>query len=330
MTLRCPPITTAGSDNKIVRHLIITLLLIFSAGSVAAAPFAYSVNSNGVDKNSSDRLHRIDLATGEATALEKVRLYEPALLSFSDIEGLAFGSDGVLYGVDDYDETLLIINTATGLGQSVTGNPLNLQLGGVQTDLGLTFTCEGLLFMSSNFNQTLYQLDNTVGLATVVANGSGLKPSITALAAWGNKVYGLSHGRFIDSTLTPSLYEIDINTGIATLIGALGNQVKLYRDGGLAFDKEGQLWAITDRFNLANLTDFPSQILKIDPLTGKATAIAETAVIGFQSLAISSPGGCLANTSNREVPIPTLSEPASILMVILLLFIGGFSLFRRH
>ncbi|MCF6225423.1 MAG: hypothetical protein L3J22_03845 [Xanthomonadales bacterium] len=312
-----------------MRHLILTLLLIFSAGSVTAAPIAYSVNSNGVNRDTSDRLHRIDLATGEVTALEKVRLNKPSLGSFSDIEGLAFGPDGTLYGVDDGDETLLTISTTTGIGASVTGNPLSLQLGQVATDFGLTFTCEGLLFMSSDINQTLYQVNDETGLATGVTNSPGLGASITALAAWGDKVYGLSHGRFADSSLTPSLYAIDVETGAATLIGALGNAVKLYRNAGLAFDEEGQLWAITDRFNLTNNVDFPSQVLKIDPATGIAEAISEVAVIGFESLAITGPMGCAPtgnNSGNNAVPIPVLNPLSILLMALVLLIVGGLNI----
>lgn len=309
-----------------MRQFIITLLLCVSAGSVSAAPFAYSVNSNSADSVASDRLYRIDLATGEATQLNKVRLNEPLLNS--DLEGLAFAPDGKLYGVDDADETLLIINTTTGIGESVNGARFNLQLEiGTGYDFGLTFTCDGSLLLAADEIQTLYQLDENVGTASIIGGLATLNVPITALAAWGDKVYGLGQGEFSETNpLPPSLYEIDVITGKTTLIGELGGAVKLYRNGGLSFDTEGQLWAITDRFNLDNNQDFPSQIIKIDTTTGLAEAIAESSVIGFESLAISGPGGCGSGGYQREVPIPVLSGPSSLIMMILMLFVGGYTL----
>ncbi len=326
--IRISASTVTGSTNEVVRNLLLTLLLSLSAGSAAAAPFAYSVNSNGIDAATSDSLHRIDLATGDATRLNKVRLFER---QSSDIEGLAFGPDNILYGADDADETLITIDTETGIGTSVAGNPFNMRLvGGQVYDFGMTFTCDGALLLSSDDENSLYQLDTKAGNATIIGAGATLNVSITALAAWGNKVYGLSPGRVADQLLTPSLYEINASTGKATLVGPLGTQVKLYRNGGLAFDAEGQLWAITDRFNIdQNNTDFPSQIIKIDPTTGQATAIAESPVIGFESLAITGPMGCTAialPTHVRAVPIPVLNPLSILLMALVLLLVGGFNI----
>ncbi len=305
-----------------MRQFILTLLLLITAGSVTAAPIAYSVNSNGVDSGTSDSLYKIDLANGETTRIEKVRLNEPRLNS--DIEGLAFASDGGLYGVDDADETLLRISTTSGLGESVSGNPFNLKIpSGSNYDFGLTFTCQGILLMASDNNQILYLLNSDDGSATPIGTAS-LNAPITALAAWGTKVYGLGQGSADNQPLNPNLYEIDITTGNSTLVGPLGGAAKLYANAGMAFDLSGQLWAITDRFNINN-QDRPSQILKIDTATGKAEAIAETSVIGFESLAISGPGGCSAATSNIA-SIPTLSGFSAIFMILLLLLVGGFSI----
>jgi len=314
-----------------VRHLLITLLLIISAGSVTAAPFAYSVNSNGVDSATSDSLYRINLANGKTTRISKVRPNEPNINS--DIEGLAFAPDGTLFAVDDADESLLSIDIGSGLGALISGNPFNLKLAsGRNYDFGLTFTCEGALLMASDDNQTLYRLDENLGNATAIGNGGTLNAPITALAAWGDKLYGLGQGSSNNQVLAPNLYEIDLITGTTTLVGALGNAAKIYVNGGLAFDDEGLLWAVTDRFNINN-KDFPSQILQIDPATGKATAVAETAVIGFESLAISKPLGCdvAVNPDERAVTgIPTLSPLSIMLMSLLLLFIGGLNIRLRN
>lgn len=313
---------TVGSDNKIVRYLILTLLLVISAGSVAAAPFAYSVNSNGVDSATSDSLYKINLANGKTTRINKVRPNEKGINS--DIEGLAFDKNGKLYAVDDADETLLTIDTASGLGTAINGNPFNLKLASNRNyDFGLTFTCEGALVMASDDNQTLYRLDKDLGDATAVGGGATLKAPITALAVWGDKLYGLGQGS------NPNLYEIDADSGDATLVGALGNAAKTYVNGGLAFDADGILWALTDRFNINN-KDFPSQILQIDTATGTATAVAETSIIGFESLAISPPNGCsLDDVPDRPAGIPTLGPVSILLMVLSLLFIGSLNIRTR-
>lgn len=306
-----------------MRQLFITLLLTLSAGLVAAAPFGYSVNSNGVDSATSDSLYRINLANGKTKRFNKVRLNETSINS--DIEGLAFDANGILYAVDDADETLLTIDIETGLGQSVSGNPFNLQLTrGKNYDFGLTFTCEGALLMASDDNQTLYRLNSETGSATIV--GAVLKAPITALAAWGDKVYGLGQGSSNNTVLAPNLYAIDVETGKTTLIGALGNAAKLYVNGGLAFDTDGQLWAVTDRFNINN-KDYPSQILKIDTESGKAEAIAETPVIGLESLAISEPLGCIPDVAPQVATgIPALGPLSILLMTLSLLLAGGLNI----
>ena len=99
----------------------------------------------------------------------------------------------------------------------------------------MTFTCEGILLMASDSNQILYLLNSDDGTATPIGPAS-LNYPITALAAWGDKVYGLGQGSQNNQTLNPKLYEIDINTGSTTLVGALGNAAKLYANAGLAFD----------------------------------------------------------------------------------------------
>ncbi len=312
-----------------MRQFLLTLLLIFSAWSVSAAPFAYSVNSNGVDSNTSDSLYRINLANGNATRISKVRPLEP--LINSDVEGLAFAPGGALYAVDDADETLLTIDIGSGLAQAVNGNPFNLNLtSGQNYDFGLTFTCTGVLLMASDNKQTLYRVDEVLGEAIIVGGGATLNAPITALAAWGDQVYGLGQGSSGNSSLAPNLYSIDIDTGTTTLVGPLGSAAKLYVNGGLAFDANGVLWAVTDRFNINN-NDFPSQILKINLLTGKATAIAETAVIGLESLAISEPMGCDEPNGDRSpVSVPTLGPSSILLMVLSLLFIGGLNIRSKN
>ena len=79
-------------------------------------------------------------------------------------------------------------------------------------------------------------------------------------------MYGLGNGQFLNGeTDSPNLYSIDVNTGAAKLIGPLGPAAGAYNQGGLAFDSDGTLWAITDRRIINNtLAELPSQILRFD------------------------------------------------------------------
>ena len=75
-------------------------------------------------------------------------------------------------------------------------------------------------------------------------------PRISAIAAYGNptRLYGLGNGQLQDGGIdAPNLYSIDLETGAANLVGALGSQAGGYTQGGLAFDEDGGLWAVTDR-----------------------------------------------------------------------------------
>ena len=129
------------------------------------------------------------------------------------------------------------------------------------------------------------------GTATLIGSEGSLGVNIGALAAYGNpvKLYGLGNGTPSGGlAASPNLYEIDILTGVATLIGPLGPGVGEYAEGGLSFDNDGQLWAISDRRMLL----LPSQVMRINTTTGAASEIRDTQEEGFESLAIAVPRGC--------------------------------------
>jgi hypothetical protein len=156
-------------------------------------------------------------------------------------------------------------------------------------DFGLTFACDGNLYVTSVSQKKLYRLNLNGSTAPVGDMGQ----NISALAAYGNPVqlYGLSNGLLANANPdTRSLYRINTSTGAATLIGALGGAAGAYNEAGLAFDSDGQLWAITDR--RAAPGGPASQILRINTATGAATVQSTTAEAGFESLAITTPRGC--------------------------------------
>jgi len=320
---------------KTIRLVLLLLLSVFAAGA-NAAPMAFSVNSDsGSPAPITDSLWAIDLATG--VEQRKGELFT-GIETRLDTEGLAFGPDGTLWGVDDDSRTIFPINPATGTVKY--GEEITLQdfpgLGG--NDFGMTFTCDGGPYVTSVRTQTLYRIDLSDGSREVIGSEGALGVNISAIAAYGNPVrmYGLGNGQFEDgSTDSPNLYQIDLQTGQATLIGPLGNAAGEYNQGGLAFDEDGNLWAITDRRIINNqIADAPSQILKIDTATGTATLVSETIETGFESLAIASPAACEPPPpvlpSNQFPRIPTLDRVASLLLIGLLLLAALPALRKRH
>ena len=85
---------------------LLTILMTTSCASLAAAPLAYSINSDSGTVNA-DSLYRIDLATGVETRIATVKSLGETRI---DVEGLAFAPDGTLYGVDDSAMTFFPLN----------------------------------------------------------------------------------------------------------------------------------------------------------------------------------------------------------------------------
>lgn len=272
------------------------MLSLMTAFPVAghAVPDGYSINSDSLPATE-DNLYRIDLATGAETRLGLIRTNTEE--TKIDVEGLAFAPDGTLYGVDDQTLTLFPINIDNGrvLDQQDV-NLGGLPIGG-GNDFGLTFACDGNLYLTSVATRSLYRVSLT-GTATRIGTAGSLNANISALASFGNPVqlFGLSNGGLNSSDIA-GLYSISAADGTATLIGELGSNAAKYDEAGLAFDSVGQLWAITDR-NAVLPSPLPSQILRIDKNTGLATLVAQTTDFGFESLAITIPQGC--DSSNGE------------------------------
>jgi hypothetical protein len=299
-----------------------------------AEPFGYSVNS---DQPGGDQLHRINLVTGEA------QLRGPVMargIIRQDVEGLAFDNNNVLWGVDDQTRRLFPIEPVNGQVDSSQDQLIRglTELAG--NDFGMTFTCEGELFITSVISQTLYRL-GLDGNAVAVGN---MGARIGAIAAIGKptRLYGLGNGLLGENEVRDnrSLYEIDTATGAARLIGPLGDSVGDYFEGGLSFDEKGQLWALTDRRNVGQNPDLGSEILLIDPGTGQATVQSTTTVTGFESLAVAPPALCTTSSPpplgppGEESPeltagIPSLDNNGRLLAIVLLM-LGGMLALRRQ
>ncbi len=315
--------------NKKFYYALLMLVSLFAINA-NGAPMAYSVNSDSGNQSTEDSLYQIDLATG--SDMRRGVLFTGVEIR-RDTEGLAFAPDGTLWGIDDQSLTLFPINTVSGSINFLEEISLISIPTGGGNDFGMTFGCDNSLYITSVVTQTLYHVELD-GNSTVIGN---LGANISAIAAIGNptKLYGLGNGQFENgSTDSPDLYNIDVNTGVATLIGPLGNDAGDYNQGGLSFDSDGTLWAITDRRIINNtIADLPSQILRIDVDTGAATLVSNTSEVGFESLAIGPPTACNATPvagNDSEIPrIPTLSQSGRLFAIFILMFAGMLVLRRR-
>jgi hypothetical protein len=267
-----------------------TLSACLTGGVVFAAPDAYSINSDSDSDFIHDSLYVIDLANGSETRIGRILSLNQLR---TDVEGLALAPDGTLYGVDDDSNSLFPINVSNGSVISGEEVFINGIPDGGGNDYGMTFACDGDLYVTSVSTQTLYRM-GLDGQATPVGAQGSLGVGISAIAAYGNPVqlFGLSNGT---DTSNPGdvrkLWSINPTTGVATEIGSLGGAALQYAQAGLAFDEAGMLWALTDRRDDIGFP-LPGQILRLNTNTGSATAIANTTDNGFESLAISPPQGC--------------------------------------
>lgn len=298
----------------------VLLAVLMAAGASAwAQPHGFAINSRGdfEDDSQVSALWRINLATGEEEYIGW-----PGRGGYIDIEGLAFDSDGRLYGADDSENTLLRIGTETGNAVPVGGSDRNLGIPtGISMDFGMTFTCQGELLVSSASEESLYRADTETGELTLIGD---LGEPIVDMATIGERIFAIGLGT--DSNGNPlarNLYEIDPEAPAAELIGPLGDGASPYIQAGLAADEDGNLWAITDRNSIPPSTDrLPSEILRIDPHTGQATLVAET-IVGIESLAISGSDDCSRGLPAAAPGIPTLSVPALWLLGLLMLGVAA-------
>ena len=305
-----------------VMRCVLAAVAMTVAASLWANPVGYSINSRGVDRDDRrvNALWRIDLLTGESEYI--------GWTSFLDVEALALSPDGALYGADDDTNTLVRVSTVTGLAQPIggAGNRYNTGLAPLnrKLDFGMSFTCDGELFVVSDVEQTLFKADLESGRLEQVGLSGALGAPITDIAVWGDQVYGIGVGQTADGrSAAPNLYRVDLGAPSAQLIGPLGAAVAPYNNAGLSFDPDGTLWAVTDRRDVGG-RDLPSQILRIDPETGLAELAAES-IIGLESLAVAPPAGCTSRDllAAAGIPIPVLTPPGLLIIILSILGLGA-------
>jgi hypothetical protein len=301
------------------------LLARFAAGLMALLPLAAAAEPFGYAAGF-DVLYRIDLATGNATAVGPI--------GFNDVEGLSAAQNGMLYGVADatagsgsgLTDLLIRIDPATGAGTLIGAlSALQGQGPGGNLDYGLAFTCDQRLWLSSDTTNQFWEVSPATG-ATRFVGQTGQR--VSGLAARGANLFGLSIGD------NPTLYRIDPNTGAATQVGALGVG-GVVDDAGLDFDTTGALWAVLDPEPAA---EGSSRIARIDPLTGQGTVVSSSSIaqVGMEGLAIAAVPACNGtgngngNVGGGALPVPGPGLPLLALLGVLAAGLGARRIARER
>lgn len=314
-----------------LRAFIATLVLAVSGIQANAGPVAYG--------EAFDTLYRIDLATRTATPVGAAGSWGGA--SIANVEGLTYGPNGKLYAVSDtLLKALMTIDPATGLANVIgpLGGGSGLGDSGQGTfdvlDLGMTFTCDGRLWLSSGFTGSFWQVDPGTGATTKIGN---LGATITGLTARGNQVFGAG------SQDDPNLYSIDLTTGQATSVGPYGQGLNPITTASPGFDASGKLWTVLDNVPPLPPTQTPQwSTLATISATGALAAVGDITTpaglkypatvtqlpyVGIKGLAITSP--CNVAKAAALDPAPATS-PLSLSALILLVLLGAGTSWRRR
>jgi hypothetical protein len=297
-------------------HIAALVLALFCGPALAADIIGYG--------EAFDTLYRIDLSTHTAQELGAAGFLN-GQQRIANIEGLTFSPDGQLYAVSDSLKVLLQINGITGAATLV--GPLNLAGQSItqQLDLGLTFTCDGGLWLSAG-NGKFWRVDPATGATTLVGD---FGVTITGLASRGNDIYGAG------SQGDNNLYMINPTTAQATAIGSYGVGAYI-TTASPGFDAAGQLQAILDYVPPEpGITTVPmwSDLAVLDASsgslnnTGVITGPADLQFIGLKGLAIAAPV-CAATRPGD--PTPTLSVPALGVLIALMMLVAGTRLRQRR
>ncbi len=217
---------------------------------VPGGPFAYTITG-------ADVLLVIDLSDG--TTYEVGPLFDGDGVLSGDFEGLTFGQGadaGFLFAYDDGDDRIVKVDPATG--EVVEQWTLDDLVVAGLSNSGLTVASDGTFYVVGD-NQGIYEVVFGAGvfsLTEIAPTAEFGDFDITGLAADPNDpnlLYAIG-----EDSGTVKLFTIAADSGVVTeLPGAIG--IASSQQMGLAFDADGNLWAIDEQNDLA---------YQVDPVTG--------------------------------------------------------------
>jgi hypothetical protein len=316
-----------------LRAVIASLVLAVTSAAANAETIAYG--------EAFDTLYAFELSARNAVPVGRAGTYGATALS--NIEGLTFSPDGQrLYAVSDtLLKVLMTVDRNTGAASVIGPLGGNAGLGDTGQgnfnvlDLGMSFTCDGKLWLSSGATGSLWQVDPATANATKVGN---LGVTITGLTARGNELIGAgSHD-------DPNLYLIDPKTAKATAIGAYGAGVTPITTASPGFEPSGQLWSVLDNVpplpplntqpqwsSLATISNHGNLAVVGDIMTPSGqkypTNVTQLPFVGLKGLAIASP---CSITVASTAPAPALSVVGSAILALLFALFAGTSLRPRR
>lgn len=298
-------------------RLAAVVALSLCAVGTQAEPFSFAVAPDLTAVPQTYRLLQIDLANGATTTVGRI--------GYFDVEGLAMAPDGTLYGVSDQNKTLITIDTSFGRGTAVGSGNSNFgseipNTANTPLDFGLSFSCDGRLWMSSDTTGKFWEINRNTGAARLVGS---MGANISGLAATGNGMYGVG----VEGDR--GLYKINLDTGAATRIGSAAG-IAPFVDAGFDADSAGNLWAVLDYNPPPNSRPGDlgkqSDLVRIDAVTGAFTYVSKT-VPEVEGLAIGRVQAC--NVPNGPGPVvPVVPVNAYQALGMLGLLVLGFGLLQ--
>jgi PEP-CTERM motif len=242
----------------------------------------------------------LNLSTGAFTQIDTL-----SLPSGDYMNGMGFGPDGKLYGVDSNTIGTSLYQIDTGSGALSNLGPLLAPNGAPLTAIDATADAAGKMYALSQGSNALFYTLNPPSLTTKVIGSTGLlSAGLMAVNAPGTRVFtsvNPGNGNSFD------LYSVNPTTAASTLLGSIGYDVinGLFVNGTLyGFDKSGD-------------------IITINTKTGLGTKVARYSLPGGDwILASGVPAGQIG---------PVVPEPSSLVLSLLGAgTMGAFVLVRRR
>jgi len=263
--------------------------------------YAHSCEYSRADSIWFNDLYSLDPGTVTTTLISNID-YGTVTTKVRSAE-IEISDDGVIYATDTYDtypstgKILLHEITTSGILVKTIELSKDFSSGYYYTAFtALEFVGNILyagvttrFFGGSPFRRTQLMTINLVtGEATTVGGtpvpgeplgNTMLDDPLGGLAYKGGTMYGITAG-----ARASTLHTINLETGLATLVGAVTVDGARVDATALEFGQDGELYALPNRYD-----PLAGHLLKIDPLTGAATDLGDTGIPTLNALTAPAP-----------------------------------------
>jgi hypothetical protein len=212
---------------------------------------------------STGRLYNLDAASGtlslKGTLVAALGDSDP----YAGIEGTEHGVDfnpgnDLLRIVGDNGFNARVLNLDVANGTTVTTdpdiNPVGPAIGAAAYGNGVAGTNISTFYMVDSTSGSLYSLGGLTGTVTQIGTtlGVGGVSSVGGFDIYGTDNRGLA-ALSIGSDVNPTLYSVQLNTGVATAVGAIGTGERV-RSLTYAKAPTATLWGLTSAGRLVSFT----------------------------------------------------------------------------